>query len=205
MKKILLLLLLICFFEGCVSLSELPQSLDGAASDYKKIDDSKIAIVLLSKDQELCAEAGQIEYLKNAISRFYNISENQKIKVKIREVSTNNETLRVLNLAATALTYSIIPLYDSAKYEIEVEIIGDKSEKRIKSWFTEEGLISILAIPFIFNRNYYSVTKLKIEQLLYKMSNTAGELFPTDLKSEFKSSPLCKNSIHNFFNSQKWE
>ncbi len=204
MKKIFFLIL-ICFLEGCVSLSELPQSLDGTAGEYKKIDDSKIAIILLTKDQEVCVKMEQVEYLKNVISKYYNIEENQKIKVKIREVSTNNETLRVLNLAATSLTFSIIPLYDSAMYEIEVEIISDKSQKTIKSWFTEAGLISILAIPFVLKRNYYGVTKLKIEQLLYKMSTAAGEVFPTDSKSEFKSSPLCTNSIHDFFNWQKWE
>ena len=204
MKKILFLLL-ICFLDGCVSLSDLPQSLDGDKNNYKMIDDSKIAIVLLYKDQELCAEPEQIEYLKNVISSYYYINENQKIKLKIRAISTNNETLRVLNLAATVLTYSIIPLYDSVKYEVEVELISEKSATLIRGSFTDEGLISILALPFVFKRNFYAVKKMKIEQTIYKMSNTAGEIFPVGSQIEFKSSPVCTNSIHDYFYWQKWK
>lgn len=203
MKKILFLLLT-CLLAGCVSLSELPKSLDAVGTGYKNIDDSKITIVLLNRNQELCVKPRQMEYLKNVISRFYNINENEKIKVKIRSVSINDETLRVLNLVATTLTYSLIPLYDSAKYEIEVEIMDGQSQKIIKDWFVADGLISVLAIPFAFKRNYYDAKRLKIEQSLYKMSNTTGQIVPVGTKSEFKSSPICTNSFHDFFYWQRW-
>lgn len=156
---------------SCISISSVNEEFKSFAGKKDISANAESKIELLSKNEKICIEQEQKSFLIDKISKYFEINPDEKVKIKIFEKSDQSEFLTALNVGISLATLTVVPIYGAVRYEIEVKVIGPEDRARVyTSTFSDEGLASVLALPFVFEHGAKHVRRNNLEAAIYRAS-----------------------------------
>lgn len=190
------------YILGCVSTTSLKEE----QSKYKKViqPTSKISnysVYFPDTYENPCLNEDQLDFLKKNIQQYFLISPEDEVLVVFSYSKTAYEILEAPNLLVSMLTLTLIPIYISGNYEIQIFIktANGKTSEYISN-FTANGFVTILALPFVESYDFFEARRAKIENAIYQASLFKQEKNDSYVFKEKMKVHVC-DSNNKFFGS----
>lgn len=202
--KLKLIYCILPFLFSCVSISKIETSFQSVRSGARP-HPTDIIFYLAGVPQDKCLSEDQESFLKDMLSKYFEYLPNDKIKVVIDVKVNNNLLVAYVNIVASAVTFTVVPLYVSNTYNVEIEIASKDTVKLWKASVKNEQLISILALPFQFHYEDKHIKRINFKNALYKASLEAPryESISNYSLSDIKQARKCEGFRDNF-KTQNW-
>lgn len=204
MSKFLFLLIIVSFEFSCVSISRKEVDYNAQKINESSFNEQNAHIFLINENGQKCISEDQRKLILDSLKKYYNLNLDDKVSVYIREKFNNSLSFAIVNISIAAISNTIIPVYLSTSFEIDVYVTGVGDSLAHQSYIVhDEGLISILALPFMFTRSLHSVRSNNIENGFYLASKAPTDADNTKVKLYSNRAPA---SICTSFrdSQQKW-
>lgn len=198
------LLVLLSTLYGCVSISKVETSHLSASKTIDLIATQKFSFFLVSNNANKCIRTDQRIFLESAILKYFNFDKDEKINIYFEENFNISPVQAVANTVVSILTYTVIPVYNSITYVIDVERVRDGKSEFWSVQVVNESLGSVLALPFSYNRSNKSVIRNNIENAFYQISFTESK--SVGFSSKYLTPGLSAEcgSIREELGAQRW-
>lgn len=125
-----------------------------------------------------------------------------RLKIFISQSANNNLIFFISNGILSAMTFTLIPIYGSVLFTIE--IVAEKNNQIFygRSFFVDDGLISILFIPILKDKEMYSVRRNNISFFLKDAYDKLS--LASFNRREQINTRLCKEEYIDETFSQRW-
>lgn len=158
--------------SNCISISKIETShLNVSPVDNKYYPEDILIFVIGGQvNSDVCITDKQRALVKSWYNRYFSYNHDDRINIYIKFQSNISEFQLAANAAVSLITYTIIPAYGSVVFDIDVETFNGKSIKYQSAKVFDEGLISVLALPFYFSKSLLKVRRNNIENGFYHAS-----------------------------------
>lgn len=200
--KILWISILLILTGSCVSITQVNSVSNSTPINSDSNEENKIEVFLVGNKK--CLTKGQRDSIKQSILKNLQLTKFNKVNVYISEKNHQPEVLTLANFIIFAGTLTIIPLYTSADYYIDVVGFDDsKTVKHYKGMNNEETLVSILMLPAVPFNQMTSGRRINMDRTIYEA--VGRQALEVNLEDEpiLQSTNIC-GSIEGFFQSQLW-
>lgn len=206
-KKCKLLVLLSTLY-GCISISKIETShLSATKMDSPAVKQNFLFYLNSNSDFQKtndCIRTDQKTFVESAIRKYFNFQRDEIINIYIEEKVDISVAQGMANTIISVLTYTVIPVYNSIIYSIDVERVRNGKSEFWSTQVTNESLGSVLVLPFVYGKSNRSVLRNNIENAFYQISFTESKSVGFSSKYlEPKVSAEC-GSIREDFNAQQW-
>lgn len=151
------------FLSGCVSLSKINSEITDVDSRNLKV--KKLDLFVASDFGEYCFSDEQKNFIARALEKY---GKSDSVSVKLYESMDGNKYLTALYIGASVGTLTIIPLFYTRIYYVEIKDLNSKSEEIYTAQFEDRNLVSIFALPFAFSNSPRQVRRANLENAIYR-------------------------------------
>lgn len=161
----------IAFLSSCISITHVKSVSEGVAVESNSLGyQDKIDVFLIGNPK--CITEGQRDSIKQSVMKYFPLDSIKKVSVKIREANHDAFAITFANYVVFLGTLTIIPLYTSADYFIDITVF-DKDGKNVKHYKgvnNEKTLFSILMLPAVPFNNMISGRRINMDRAIYEAS-----------------------------------
>lgn len=198
------ILVLLPVLNGCVSLSKVETSHLSVMEFSGLTATQNFSFFLSSNNAQKCVRTDQKIFLERAIRKYFDFKSDEFIRIHIEEKFNISPVQAIANTVVSVLTYSVIPLYNSTAYIIDVERVREGKSEFWSVQVANESLGSVLALPFALKSSNKFVLRNNIENSLYRISLTeAKNIGFTPIYLASRPSNDC-SSIREELSAQQW-
>lgn len=172
MKKYLPSILL-TLLTGCVSLTavETQYKQNNKLVDSEVNKNTHIEIKYVNMGAEICISSDQKVFLNTLVKKYFLTENSKRATIVTRQIFSNNIVVGALNASVTILTFSLVPMYYDTAFEFLITVEETKSSRNYYAFVNDRGLISVLAVPFMFTHSQNSVRRNNFENAFFLSAN----------------------------------
>lgn len=177
LKTLLPSLVMLIFLCSCISLSDIENSHINSPPVENIKYPGEISIYLIYKNAgevsypHLCIESEQRELVTAWVNRYFSFKDESNVRVYIHLKSNVSLAQGLVNALFSTITYTLIPMYGSITYNIDVQYYDGKSLKFKSASLVNEGMFSALFLPAMpFVKSLQMVRRNNVENTFYRAS-----------------------------------
>lgn len=167
------MLVLIGFFfqiNGCISLTSADVSHHSVRPKENKFHPEEISIFMITEGGTMCITPEQRDMFNSWYNKYFEYNKGEKVNIYLQGKYNASDVQLIVNQILFLASFGIIPLYVSSSLNIDVETSNGNSTKYQSAWLLQEGLASVLALPFMFNNSVAEIKRNNVESGFYRAS-----------------------------------
>lgn len=187
---------MVFFAMGCVSISKIETDFKAFESSNTMLGDSEVHIKFVTMEPVFCISEDQRKFLTSVAKKYFLTRSADIVIVTMRQHFANNFVISLLNAAVTLHTFTIIPMYYDSSFDFVITVNrGGAYSEDFYAYSNDRGLMSVLAIPFLYNRELINVRRNNIENAFFKSSIQGTSRHEVLSRLETYTPKICKSII----------
>lgn len=177
---------------GCVSISTIETQHKTFESSNAISSDSEVDIKFVTMAPAFCITEDQKYFLNSIVKKYFFTRSTDRATVIVRQNFSNNLVAGILNAAIAVSTFTIVPMYYDTSFDFLITLDRGAAHSEVfYAFVNDRGLVSILAIPFMFTRSLNNVRRNNIENALYLSSRQGTSRNEVLSKVETYTPKIC--------------
>lgn len=189
--------------QGCISLSSLKENTTNKQIS-KNIQRDQIRIQILKGRLDPCVTEDQKNLIQSFISSYFTVNDGDIVQVTMRETHPQNILISSANVVVSALTLTLVPLYMTSEFDIEINIWSKYDLLKYETKIVQRGLLSILVIPVLPFKSFFEDRRKNIDAAFAEASKLPIVQDYTRLPDDIKEARVCSTKQDLIENRLYW-